>query len=423
MRRYYCEIVPDSLSHVAPSITMLLEELQARRECPGSILDVGCGNGRNSVSLSSRFNAQVTVVDPDEYMLGWALRSFNVSGRSDVEAIRAGLEQISSDSTMMRARKFDIVILSYVLQHIEPSFYPAVFDFLRDICQGYLALDVFWNPSRCEPGSTAKIGSTTWHGIRYEDLVQLIAPRFEIIRQKVQVDESSVIINLVARRGVTPTERIITREYNYYLGQLHVSCRGWAPKRNRRAELLSKIETLQSFLHLSSIYPAEMDYVKSEISEWVQGEGRITTDLLGAKFLLLCRATRVPVFIREVLRDFSLSGRSLFKAMETCGYVPRLQTSGYIERASKELGLGDSVLKRACDLEVGEEVGGTSPAVRAGCAIIKSATEADVSLKLSDVAKHLSVSATSLRINLAHGKFPGETEGGRKSADLAVVDG
>jgi SAM-dependent methyltransferase len=380
---------------------MLLEELEGRQEYPGSILDVGCGNGRNSIFLSSRFNAQVTVVDPDEYMLSWALRSFNISGRSDVEAFNADLEQISSEGSAMRTKRFDVVILSYVLQHVEPSFYPAVFDFLHDICQGYLALDVFWNPSRCGPGSTAKIGSTTWYGIRYEDLVQLIAPRFEIIRQRVQVDESSVIINLLARRGVTPTERIITREYNYYLGQLHVKCRGWSAKRDRRLELIKRLQSLPSFALLSSIFPGEMDVVKNELSDWVQSAEHVGTDLAAARYLWSCRSNKVPVLLREVVSDFGISAKKLLRTAEANNYIPPLRTSDYIYRACKQLRIDQETTEEAIILEGEGKIEGVSPAVRAGRAILATAAQRGMTLRTSEVAKCLSVSSTALRINLA----------------------
>lgn len=408
MERYYCQIVPDSLNHVSPSIRMLLEELDGRRENPMAILDIGCGNGRNSIPLATKYNAKVTVVDPDEYMLDWALRSFELRGRSGVEVLKANLEQVASGDSALRNRRFDVVILSYVLQHVEPSSYPLVFDFLHEVCQGYLAIDIFWNPSRCEPGATVRIGPTTWHGVKYQELVQLIAPRFEIVRQRIHVSESRVIINLVARQGFTPPEKIVTREYNYYLGQLHVRCRGWSSKRDRKSELISRFETMPSFLLLSSLFPGEMDLIKTEISDWLQTTDGVRTDIAAAKYLWSCRANKVPILLREVVDDFGITNKRLLRAMAIGDYIPPLETSGYIRRVCKQLGVSEALTEKATELENGGTIQGLSPAVRAGCAVLAAGIRLGVTLKKVEVAKCLAVSPVALRMNLMKSTPPFE---------------
>jgi hypothetical protein len=50
------------------------------------------------------------------------------------------------------------------------ALYPLIFDSCRRISKKYLAIDIFWNPSRLGPGEFTKIGSVNWYGSTYEEL-------------------------------------------------------------------------------------------------------------------------------------------------------------------------------------------------------------------------------------------------------------
>jgi hypothetical protein len=65
-------------------------------------------------------------------------------------------------------------MFSCVIQHIDPVYYPIVLDFRRKICCGYMAIGVFWNPSRLRVGDFTKIGTVNWYGLTYEELVTLL---------------------------------------------------------------------------------------------------------------------------------------------------------------------------------------------------------------------------------------------------------
>jgi hypothetical protein len=65
-------------------------------------------------------------------------------------------------------------MFSCVIQHIDPVYYPIVLDFCRKICCGYMAIGVFWNPSRLRVGDFTKIGTVNWYGLTYEELVTLL---------------------------------------------------------------------------------------------------------------------------------------------------------------------------------------------------------------------------------------------------------
>jgi tRNA1(Val) A37 N6-methylase TrmN6 len=57
--RYYCESYSESVNHVTPTILMLDNELQREGHkitSPETIIDLGCGNGRNSLYLAKKYN-------------------------------------------------------------------------------------------------------------------------------------------------------------------------------------------------------------------------------------------------------------------------------------------------------------------------------------------------------------------------------
>ena len=172
---------------------------------PLTILDLGCGNGRNSLYLAKKYKtANVVLVDSEIGMLEWAQQLFIFHGVPS-KSVCTTVEEIASDPLRLNEKigisKFDIIIFSYVIQHINPVYYPIVLDFCKQICSGYIALGIFWNPSRLRVREFTKIGSVNWYGLTYDELVTLLAPRFRIVNDKVLKTSIAVMINIVLDRG------------------------------------------------------------------------------------------------------------------------------------------------------------------------------------------------------------------------------
>jgi cyclopropane fatty-acyl-phospholipid synthase-like methyltransferase len=136
--RYYCESYPDSVNHVSPSILMLDTELQKEENGPPqTILDLGCGNGRNSLYLAHKYDvSNVVLIDFDPGMLDWAKQLFSIKN-IPAKTIHTTIETLASDPREYTKKtgipKFDVVIFSYVIQHIDPVYYPIILDFCRQV--------------------------------------------------------------------------------------------------------------------------------------------------------------------------------------------------------------------------------------------------------------------------------------------------
>lgn len=82
--RYYCETFPDAIMHVSPSVSMYIHDVMTgQTPKPNTVLDLGAGNGRNSLALAREFGCKTTLVDSDAKMLEEALSNFRRFGLSE----------------------------------------------------------------------------------------------------------------------------------------------------------------------------------------------------------------------------------------------------------------------------------------------------------------------------------------------------
>ena len=294
--------------------------------------------------------------------------------------------------------KFDIVIFSYVIQHIDPVYYPIVLDFCKQICGGYMAIGIFWNPSRLRVGEFTKIGSVNWYGLTYEEFVTLLAPRFRIVNDKVLKSSIAVMINMILTEGQTSLERVLKRSYEYYSDRIrHV--RSVGTYRIREKSRITSIDELQCTKLLSSLYPSEFDLVRTEMTQWIQNSNTITPSLAAAKFLWCCRINKIPAMFNEVSSDFGISAKKVMQTMSEIDYIPTLGAEEYVGRLSKQLGLCDLVRDTAIDL-VSKNIGGSSPTIQACCAVVKATKKHGFKIKTYDIASTLDVTTTGIQLAL-----------------------
>ncbi len=81
--------------------------------------------------------------------------------------------------------------------------------------------------------------------------------------------------------------------------------------------------------------------------------------------------------------DFGIATKSVMQTMSEIDYVPALDAAEYVERLSKQLGLSDFVRDTAID-SVSQNIEGSSPAIKACCAVIRATKRLGLKIKISD---------------------------------------
>ncbi len=114
-------------------------------------------------------------------------------------------------------------LISYVIQHIDPVYYPLVLDFCRSVSKKYVAIDVFWNPARINVNEFTKVGSVSWYGLSYEELLTLVASRFRILNSKVRKTSISFVMNLLLIEGNTNIKYTLDRNYEYNSNRIGIA--------------------------------------------------------------------------------------------------------------------------------------------------------------------------------------------------------
>jgi SAM-dependent methyltransferase len=304
-----------------------------------TILDLGCGNGRNSLYLAKKFNStNVVLVDSDFNMLDWAQKLFSNEG-PPVKVVNASIEELGGNQSKfdeaVSSSPFDIIIFSYVIQHIDPVYYPIIFDFCRHISKKYLVIDIFWNPSRLGPGEFTKIGTVNWYGLTYDELVSLVAPRFQILDERIHQTDVSFMVNMLMTEGKTSLKSVFDRnyEYNPYIIRVRRSSKIRVRTTKNRIKSID-IRELECIEFLSSYYPTEMDCVKAEFSQWMEESNRIITPaLVAAKVLWLCRINKIPLMLKEISRGFRIRTKNIMHLQSEIDYIPSIRYSRFYWKA------------------------------------------------------------------------------------------
>jgi transcription initiation factor TFIIIB Brf1 subunit/transcription initiation factor TFIIB len=162
------------------------------------------------------------------------------------------------------------------------------------------------------------------------------------------------------------------------------------------------IHELERIRLLSSLYPAEMDFVNTELVQWAQSYGnKVGRSLMAAKLLWLCRANKVPILLREVSNDFYIRPKDIIQTLRETNYIPPLTALDYIDRISRQVNLPNSIRDHAIDLTKQDAIiDNTTPSIRACCSVIRAAEEAEFGLARLKVASILGITTTGINMAL-----------------------
>ena len=73
------------------------------------------------------------------------------------------------------------------------------------------------------------------------------------------------------------------------------------------------IDELQCTKLLSSLYPSEFDLVRTEMVQWVQNHDKISSSIMAAKFLWLCRINKIPAMFSEISKNFGVRPKNIMQ--------------------------------------------------------------------------------------------------------------
>lgn len=211
------------------------------------------------------------------------------------------------------------------------------------------------------------------------------------------------MINILATEGKTSLKSVFDRNYEYNSNRIQVhrlSKIGGRTTKNRIKSI--DISELECIKFLSSYYPMEMDCVKAEFSQWTEKSNKIITPaLVAAKVLWLCRINKIPLMLKEISRGFRIRTKIIMHMQSETDYIPPLGTQDFIGRLSLQLNLPEEIKDRALYLDKRYgSLNGTTPTVRACCAIIKATETERFAVPIGKVASALGITTMGIRMAL-----------------------
>ena len=87
--RFYFEKSQNTLFKPTPAIKQLINICHERNISPKNILDIGCGNGRNSYALASEFGCEISLIDLNPKFMYAASETLKTAGFKVIDEITA----------------------------------------------------------------------------------------------------------------------------------------------------------------------------------------------------------------------------------------------------------------------------------------------------------------------------------------------
>ncbi|MFX1284763.1 MAG: methyltransferase domain-containing protein [Promethearchaeota archaeon] len=322
----------------SPGTKMALKYIKDNKINVNSILDLGCGNGRNSFYLSKNIDAKAHLIDIDRDLLNYVklkFKTFNVK-TPEIEVIDLENFDLSLFNT-----KYDITLLSYVLQNIFPANYFKLMDFCRIITRKLMIFEIYVNLNVYPEGMVTKRGETFWYGFSSDEVFKLFESFFDVIGWDVKKGKANpLMISIVGKPRDTVTNgESILRRYNNIQTVDYSSIRKIYPKKQvstrkkvktisstkRKERMIDKTNTdhwriLSSHLLSTGLSKTQISVLESKLEELDSSYKLKAPENFGALLFLVARLNRIPIHLQEIVKILDVRRKDIHRTMKEIQY-------------------------------------------------------------------------------------------------------
>jgi len=165
----------NSLYRNSPGVKKLIELCYERDFYPQSILDLGCGNGRNSLAIAREFGSEINLIDKEGDFVRIATNLLRNHECKIKRVITKPIEEFGIEDLP----KFDIVLINYVLQNIHPKYYDKILTLIHHWTKVFALIEIYQNPLIYSHGCITIKKDVSWYGFRVGEFSKLVNTRFK----------------------------------------------------------------------------------------------------------------------------------------------------------------------------------------------------------------------------------------------------
>lgn len=211
---FYFSMAKNSFFQASPGTKLAYKYLMKKNIGIKTVLDLGCGNGRNSFFFSKNFDTTAHLIDIDRDLLNYVKELFLVFNANSPKIDVVDLEKL--DDTFFR-KKYDVIMLSYVLQNIRPEYYFAIMNFFREITKSIFVFEIYINKQVYPEGVVTKRGENYWYAFSQEEIFELFEAFFDVKDWHTKKGKKTpLMVSLIGtpKRNVTYEETLFDRYQN-----------------------------------------------------------------------------------------------------------------------------------------------------------------------------------------------------------------
>lgn len=211
---FYYQRDDSSLFKHSPSTKQVIKTCFDQEIIPEHILDLGCGNGRNSLAIASTFGAKITLIDEVQNTLYDAMSNIEKHGCCVDAVVASPIEEIEPNDF----EPFDIVLLNYVLQNIHPKSYHKILLMMHKLTKHFLIIDIYQNQSIYEAGTFSYRENIGWYGFRKFELTKILRSGFNIVWKEGSANKTfPTTLGFI----LSPLDKFSQEAFNDYPGRIH----------------------------------------------------------------------------------------------------------------------------------------------------------------------------------------------------------